>query len=468
MLRRVGVLLISVGAVAAGCGDSNDSPDLADDPARAPIVFLPGLVASELGCGASDSTTTSLWPGTAASVSAWNPPFGDLALVNTETSGGDIASRTTSSAACGSQAFRSGIVAEREPRPLSPAWCAPEAEAVNTDPIACASGAVDIYSTFALDLQQQATGRDVVLFGWDWRKSPAEQAVALDKEIRRITERTGFKATVVAHSFGNILFREWMRRADRDGSPGDRVGRFLSVAGPWWGVAEAWTHPAFGEIQPGLGFLTDAIGTDTVQVTFQTAPGIYWLMPTVAYDEHVSGGGDAHWLAAPDAGGTGKWIAFDDVPGVVGQQFTVCPQSDTFSCRAQELYELAAAAAPKPGFDTGGIEDFVGVVGAGIDTAAQICSGCTTWPDGGAGNDPTGWIRFVNGDGNVPVFSAIQGTSPRQPPGDRVTFYFTCGISHAGLMSDAQVLAQTIPYVTGAGKLSYTGAFAASPCELAS
>jgi hypothetical protein len=170
-------------------------------------------------------------------------------------------------------------------------------------------------------------------------------------------------------------------------------------------------------------------------------------------------------LAAPDAAGKSKWIALDEVAGVVDQQFTACPQSDVFPCRSRKLYELAAAAAADAGFDTGGIRDFVGVVGAGVETAGQICSGCTVWPDGGSGDDPTGQIRYQNGDGNVPVFSAIQGTNPRRPPGDRVTFYFTCGISHTGLMTDAQVLALTIPYLTGAGKLSHEGVFAATPCE---
>ncbi|MGQ0804415.1 MAG: lipase/acyltransferase domain-containing protein [Actinomycetota bacterium] len=468
MLRRIVVVHFCLAALAAvGCSDSKDSPDLSYDPARAPIVFLPGLVASELGCGAPDSTTTSLWPGTASDISSWNPPFGDLALVNSG-SGGDIESRTTSSAACGSESYRSGTAAEHEPRPLSPMWCAPEAQAVNPEPVSCPSFAVNAYSTFALGLAQQEPSdakRAVVNFAWDWRKSPADQAKDLDETIPRVTGKAGVKAAVVAHSFGNILFREWMRYADQDGSPGDRVGRFLSVAGPWWGVAEAWTHPGFGEIQPGLGFLTQTIGTDSVKAVFQSAPGIYTLMPTRAYDDQVASNG-SHWLAAPDSAGASKWIPLDDVSGVVEQQFTVCPQSDTFPCRARELYEVAAAAAPDVGFDTGGIRDFVGVVGAGMDTAGQTCSGCTVWPDGGGGDDPTGQIRYVNGGGNVPVFSAIQGTNPRRPPGDEVTFYFTCGISHIGLMTDTQVLAQTIPYVSGAGKLSHTGAFAATPCDL--
>jgi len=149
---------------------------------------------------------------------------------------------------------------------------------------------------------------------------------------------------------------------------------------------------------------------------------------------------------------------------VVEEQFTLCPQSETFPCRARDLYELGAAGAPANGFDTGGIRDFAGVVGAGIETAGQICSRCSVWPDGGAGDDPTGQVRYVNGDGNVPVFSAIQGTRPRRPPGDRVPFLFTCGISHAGLMSNPDVLVLTIPYLVGSGKLSTGDVFTATPC----
>jgi hypothetical protein len=75
-------------------------------------------------------------------------------------------------------------------------------------------------------------------------------------------------------------------------------------------------------------------------------------------------------------------------------------------------------------------------------------------------------IRNVNGDENVPVFSGIQGTDPFAPPGDAVPFYFTCGVTHMGLVRDAPVLEQTVPFLLGDGELGYGGVFTREPCAL--
>lgn len=456
------------------------------DPSNAPIVFLPGLLGSELQCGPIDVDEVNLWPGAADDALTWLPRFSGLGLINTMDGSGSISSRTQSSDdypfGCGQQAYGPGQVAENEPTPKQPTWCVPEKRddeegPFETCPIDLASAA---YNTFGYQLEAAASsGRPILMYAWDWRKDPADQVAQLANEITSLTSAKGVKVTVVAHSFGNSLFRALVERIESEGNDaGYFIGRFLGVASPWWGVSTAWEHGAFGEIQPGFAsaLLAERVGPQTVMDLFASSPGPYTLFPTPMFDDFVAKGSTTdgeHWLAAP-VGGVSTWIAPDGVADIVAEQFDSCPDSSVFPCLSEDLYIEAADAMSSPGFDTSGIRDWVGIVGSGVDTALQICSDCTTWPDGstdgqlitedaGANSVTTHRIRMTDGDGNVPVFSAIQGTDPQAPPGDSIPFYFTCGIDHMGLMTDQGVLDQTIPYVLGTGDLSYGDTFQTNP-----
>jgi hypothetical protein len=143
----------------------------------------------------------------------------------------------------------------------------------------------------------------------------------------------------------------------------------------------------------------------------------------------VYGGG---WLSVPVGAdpAVSQWVAYPDIPNVVDAKFTMCPQSGVFDCPTKELYEIGRAGTPAAGFQTHGINEWVGLVGGGVNTAGQICSGCSVWPDGSTRGtlvdfDPAilHRLQFVSGDGNVPVFSAVQGTNPADPAGDDVPFY---------------------------------------------
>ncbi|MFE2147845.1 esterase/lipase family protein [Streptomyces sp. NPDC059456] len=456
------------------------------DPQHAPVVFVAGGFASDLECGPRDTTPLSLWPGTAPTEAdfetTWRPLYEDLALINTRGRNGRISSRTTASArfplGCGSVPYRGGQAARDEPRAPNPTWCLPETTPVNPQPVACQSYESDVYSNFGLKTQQQiaADGRGQVfaLLPYDWRLAPSVAGRQLQELVARLTAQTGVKATVIAHSQGNLVFREWMREQQEQGrTPGDLVGRFLSVAGPWWGTAESWTHAGFGRLAPDLAGEDVSLraGLDNVRLTSQTSPGVYALMPNRSYDDHVRATtGGEHWLAVP-SGSTSRWVPYEGVGRAVGKQLTLCPQKERFPCLNRELYEDAARAFPGPGFDTGGIQDFVAVVGAGVSTPLQICNGCTVFPDGSTDGTLVtvpiaGRISQTNGDSRVPVFSAIQGDDPSRPPGARVPFYFTCGITHTALMNNADVLAQTVPYITGDAPLSYGSTFSTTACSL--
>lgn len=483
------VLLFAL--VVAGCSNhDSDTGNLSTapvyEPKAAPIIFIPGLLSSEIGCGPDSETITGLWPAAGTKFSTWllliRLRFPSLGLVNTLDEFGGIDSRTTSSDQCGSVSFQGGETAQYEPAPLRPEWCLPE-DADDPDPdtpkTCTLSFAEDIYASFgvAMNAQIELDGRGQLFipFAWDWRKSPREAALTLDNIIREATAQTGVKATVVAHSFGNFVFREWLLGVKRSGgNPGEQVGRFLSVAGPWWGVATAWKHLSFGILQPTISgeALSYIIGTDTIKPVFQSSPGLYWLLPSIDYDNYVKTNASApgeHWLATgDDPGPSSSWVPYSGVGEVVDQLFDQCPQSDIFPCLSRRLYDQAVENMPVTGFDRGGLHDFTGLVGSGLSTALQICDGCEEWPDGGddGAEGSTHLERTTTGDENVPVFSAIQGDDPVHPPGDPIDLFFTCGVSHDDLMINEDILSRIVPYLTGDADLSFDTVFRDTPCAL--
>jgi Lecithin:cholesterol acyltransferase len=470
MARPHLAVLVAAGILAASAPPAAGAAPASYDPARAPIVFLPGVIGSELECA-----SRNLWPGEATTIRNWTASFGALASVNVRR-GGRIVTRTTSSPACGRRPYGAGGIAASEPRQISPTWCFPEAIGANPAagpeyPCSSPSWATNQYGYFGKLLQTVSRGR-LVSYGWDWRHSPRAQAGRLDAEIRTLARR-GVKVTVVAHSFGNLLFREWLRVLEaRRESPGRYVGRFVSIAGPWWGVATGWTHPAWGELQPGARPLTLslALGIGRVRQAFASGPGTYWLFPLAAFDRHVARARPGeHWLATARA-----WIPFDRVGGQVRHWLSSCPQPRAFPCQSEALYGAAQSHQPRPGFDRGGIRDWVGIVGSGLGTPLQICQGCRRWPDGRrdgrlvvafTGQARFNRIRETSGDKNVPVFSAIQGTRPDRPPGDRVPFYFACRVSHMGLVQDRQVTSRVAAYATGLGPLVHDRVLRRLPCR---
>ncbi len=483
----VGTLLIA--ALLSACsstGSGSRQPSLPYQPRQAPVVFIPGLVGSALACGPRDGSAASLWPPTATSTA---PRFGDLALVNTVDARGHLTSRTTSSApypsGCGSRPDGGGSVAQYEPVTSGALWCAPAPQAMGVDPVACSSPAADQYSSFGLTMESQieVDGRkqDFTSLPWDWRQSPTAPVARLQRLLEAVTKRAGVRATVVAHSFGNLVYREWTRWARAHGGADRLVGRFVSIAGPWWGVSTAWTHPAFGLLQPGADAeaLSQYEGLDATAAVFQSAPGTYSLLPTAGFTKEVTRElGGRGWLAIPDpTGSASSWVPQSKIADAASAQFRSCPQREQFPCQVRSLVHAAQASAPAPGFVTGGVE-WIGIVGSGVPTAGQICSGCTEFPGGStdgiagpsvpAGSAPeTVWrMRPVNGDGNVAFFSAIQGTDPSTPPGDHVAFHFTCGHTHMGLVRDSDVLARVVPFLLGDSPLGSNKVFAAKPCAL--
>jgi len=484
MLRRTVTLIAALLMLsAAACGSDQPSPTptqsadvTADtDADRGAIVFLPGLAGSELSCGASGNQE-NLWPGVQRLGVFNKQNFGALGLVNT-IDGDAVRSQATSSQPCGSKPFRGGTVAQYPPIASSVAWCLPEpASGLPPQPHTCKRFEHGLYADFGNAVQAAADSQDrqFVPYPWDWRLRPQDQVADLHKVIESLQQDHNAKVTIVAHSFGNILFEYWKQYVRAQGKQaGDYVGRFVGAGSPWWGVATAWTHAAYGEIQPGLSskVLSHVIGTKNVASTFSSAPGPYTLFPTRWYNDYINGSTGQPWLAASD-GDASAWVAYRDVPGVIAGAMDKCPQQDTFPCMSAELYRSAGLEDVSRGFERDGIADWVQIVGAGEATAGQICHGCKDWPTSDEqqavpGSDaPRGLTKEVNGDLNVPVFSAIRGDDPENPPGDKVDFFFTCGVSHMGLVNDAAVRDELIPYLLGDADLGYGGSFSRTPCAL--
>src|SRR5688500_8831044 len=117
--------LVLAAVLAVGCSagsvrleDTDVAPPPVHDPRNATVLFLPGLLAPELGAGPAGETPTNLWPGEAEGLE-WSLNFKALGMVSTRD-----ASWTTSSEdyprGAGSVPLGNGTVAAHEPVPLRP------------------------------------------------------------------------------------------------------------------------------------------------------------------------------------------------------------------------------------------------------------------------------------------------------------------------------------------------------------
>jgi len=443
------------------------------------VLFLPGFLGSELACE-HDGNRNLVWPGSVDGVKV-NSDIGALGIINT-IQGGKVESQTTSSKSCGAKKFEQGSVALNDPQPVSATWCIPESSgAIGPGAHSCAVYQTPVYSELGITMQDtsEQLGRPFEAWAWDWRLDPRQQVPRLHETIVNMRQQTGAKVTVLAHSFGNTLFEAWIDYVEAKGEQaGDYVGRFVGAGSPWWGVT-GLRPDVQGELQPGLvaSVLSHIIGNQLIASTFSSMPGPYHLLPTRWYDEYIAQQNNTKgqgWLAAESNDGKSYWVPYNGVGQTLGAALDSCPQQETFPCQAQKLYDESGVAERAEGFNRSGIADWVQIVGSGVPTTEQFCLGCTDWPSSNQKRvvkqqETTDTLTTsTSGDELVPVFSAIRGSNPRDPAGDDVDFFFTCGIKHTALVTDQSILDQLAPYLWGDGVMSYGGVFSDEPCAQSS
>ncbi|HEX8083650.1 MAG TPA: hypothetical protein VF529_05115 [Solirubrobacteraceae bacterium] len=294
-------------------------------------------------------------------------------------------------------------------------------DGVTNDPAACASAAPDglvleagppglsedVYRSTVDFLEEIAPGRHYE-YVWDWRKSPEEALAGLDEMVERArcggistcVTRASENVVLFGHSMGGLVIRAYLDEQER----ADKVVRALTVGTPYWGAPKAVFPLAAGVETPAGGPGLDLfIDNDDFKAFARNLTGGYTLFPSDPY---------------------GAWLDVDRGPGAVGAAGALDFVEDVGGNRelASDMRDLHSSVLD--GFETHGV-DYQVLVGSGLSTIGGVGFTEQLGPD-------LANVSFTNGDGTVPLTSAMQG-SASDPLGEDVRIRFACGVLHMTL-----------------------------------
>jgi lecithin:cholesterol acyltransferase len=333
-----------------------------------PIILLPGFLGSRVECGGSEA-----WP---------HAPVARVLAMRLGPNGSDL------QGPCSVPEGRAGLIEQ--------------------------IAGIDVYGSMLEFLERIAPGR-VHVFGYDWRKSPAESLAALDRLVDRV--RGGGKVVLLGHSMGGLVSRMYMD----DPARAAKVARAVTLGTAYWGTPKALFPLAAGVESPLPSSLDVLIEPQDMQEFSRNLTGLYLAWPSARL------GG---WLTVAK-----RRPSPLDGPGVRG--FVRVLDGNV------RLYDRALAehARALDEFDVNGV-DYRVLLGTGKQTIGSVGIrpiGADLW---GGGNLPGGAVvpqgiyrvGWVNGDETVPRRSAALGGSV---PPDRL--HIVCGIDHLELVQDEAV-----------------------------
>jgi hypothetical protein len=361
----------------------NGKPDWQTLPA-VPIVFIHGFLGSEISCGARE-----LWPHIGI---LDRPSLPEMRL-----------------AADGSSN-------------LGDSPCSQLARPNGDLVLEVASS--DIYQSTVDFLQSVAPGNHS-LYAWDWRRSPADAIAGLDLEIERarcggtLPENATTCAAPVheqvvlmAHSMGGLVTRAYIDSPARAA----KVARALTIGTPYWGSPKAVFPLAAGIEAPGFSGLDAFLDNDDLHEFAQNLTGAYSLWPSAPYGPWLTVGGAAQ--PPLDEAGVLDYVA----SGLGGN-------ADLLD-RMLDLH-----ASTLDGFETNGV-DYRVLAGSGFNTIRTVRFKTGAFTD-------FALVGYGNGDGTVPIESAVQGAGGTSDPlGENIPIHYACGVRHVPLPGDPAVTAR--------------------------
>lgn len=247
-------------------------------------------------------------------------------------------------------------------------------------------------------------------YAWDWRKSPEQALAELDALVDDARTAHGTdKVVLMAHSMGGLVVRWYIDDATRAA----KVARALTVATPYLGSPKTIFPLAAGIETPQASTMDALMSNAGLQALAKNLQGLYFLYPTTAYGGWLSVEGAAQ--SPLDAKGVADYVA------TLGGTAALLDKA------------LADRAAHLDGFKTNGVDLRV-VVGTGLNTIGSV-----SFITDEQGN-PYVQLGYVNGDGTVPIRSAVQGPQGTSDPlGENVPIHYVCGVGHVALPGSAVV-----------------------------
>ncbi len=149
----------------------------------------------------------------------------------------------------------------------------------------------DLWNNFLLHLDSEnlILGKDVFLFGYDWRQdidSLAWRGVSsttktLAEYVNEVRVKTGSeKVDIVAHSMGGLLAKSYLNHF---GEENNNVRKFIDVATPHFGAPYAPKALLFGDNLDTKIIGLNAVSPMSIKTISQNFPSIYALIPSKNY-----------------------------------------------------------------------------------------------------------------------------------------------------------------------------------------
>ncbi len=283
--------------------------------------------------------------------------------------------------------------------------------------IVSSAGPKDVYGGALAYLNRIAPGR-VYGFTYDWRKSPLVALEALNREVEKVTTKTGSSYVVLmAHSMGGLVTQAYIENS----AYAKKVIRAVTLGTPYWGAPKSHIALLAG-LSGGPSF--ELMGLDTfaagenLQVAARNYEGLYWLYPSANYGP---------WLTITGEGWTGRTLG--------GTQ--VDPWVKSLGGTTALVNQAEEGHAKLDGFKTNGV-DYQVVAGAGVPTITAM-----EVRDSEDSENEIVRVEVGSGDGTVPVRSATQGAAEGHPPiAESVPIHYACGVEHVSLPDNVGVQGQ--------------------------
>jgi pimeloyl-ACP methyl ester carboxylesterase len=262
----------------------------------------------------------------------------------------------------------------------------------------------DVYAS-TLGFLQSTWGERHAVYAWDWRKSPEQALAGLDAVIdETLEEHDAEQVVLYAHSMGGLVTRWYINDQER----ADKVARALTVGTPYQGAPKSVFPLAGGVEAPGWSQLDPLLDNDDLKAFAVNLGGLYYLWPSAAY---------------------GDWLTVHNrEPKPLDRPALLAYVSAQLGGNAGLLADaLDGHATHLDGFVTNGV-DYRVVAGSGVHTIAAV----ELRPGTGVFGGDRVRLAYGNGDGTVPLASAINGEAGA-PHGEAIDIGYTCGVSHVPL-----------------------------------
>lgn len=322
----------------------------------------------------------------------------------------------------------------------------------------------DVYGSFIAYLEEQGyvLNQDLFLFPYDWRKdldwiSTARDngaAQSLAEMVDQVKEQTGAaQVTLIAHSMGGLIAQHYLDT----GENAQNVDRLITVATPWRGTPAAiqalwvgwdynicfWDHCLLNPIK--------------MRELSQRFASVYTLMPTPDYYQFYDGSSEQRPFPLSGVNARGEFE-----PQAVARTY-VDLQAITVSNPhlSRSVYDRAQAFHRQLRI-AGGVS-YYHLVGTTTswqtpgtvyirlaDQSSTPCADgrCRLYDERLAAAD----ISYVEGDGSVPLGSAIRCTTHGQPIPNTHTYQFTgdvADVGHSEIMGNPAVRQTIVAILRG-------------------